>query len=326
MPVEPNTAAARHDVCVVGSSNLDLVVTTPRHPAPGETLLGTSYHEYPGGKGLNQVVAVTRAGGAAAFVSALGDDAAGDQLADVLAGEGITADAVQRIAGTATGRALITVDQAGENSIVVIPGANALLRPAPLPDANVVLSQLEISIDVVVDAFAQARALGRLTILNPAPAAELPEELLRSASIVIPNEHEREQLGGIDRLFEFGVTAVITTLGSRGVDVETLAGRQHVSSPSRSARSIPPAPATPSVARSPWRSPKDPTRSPRRASPQLPERSPLLEPERCRHCRGAPRSTSCWRRSAAGDGSRQQACTRPIWRPCTQARPQLDAA
>ena len=217
-----------NDVCVVGSSNLDLVVTTSRHPAPGETLLGTSYHEYPGGKGLNQVVAVTRAGGVAAFVSALGDDAAGDQLADVLASEGITVDSVQRIAATATGRALITVDEAGENSIVVIPGANALLRPAPLPDAEVVLSQLEIPIAVVVDAFAQARALGRLTILNPAPAAELPEELLANCSIVIPNEHEREQLGGSDRLFALGVAAVVTTLGSRGVDVETPAGREHV--------------------------------------------------------------------------------------------------
>ena len=110
----------------------------------------------------------------------------------------------------------------------MIPGANALLRPAPLPDANVVLSQLEIPIDVVVDAFAQARALDRLTILNPAPAAELPDELLANCSIVIPNEHEREQLGGTDRLFEFGVTAVITTLGSRGVDVDTPAGHQHV--------------------------------------------------------------------------------------------------
>ena len=195
---------------------------------PGETLLGSSYHEYPGGKGLNQVVAATRAGGAAAFVSALGNDAAGDQLAEVLAAEGIAADAVQRIVGTATGRALITVDQQGENSIVVISGANALLRPAPLPDANVVLSQLEIPIDVVVDAFAQARALDRLTILNPAPSAELPAELLANCSIVIPNEHERERLGGIDRLFDLGVTAVITTLGSRGVDVETPAGHQHV--------------------------------------------------------------------------------------------------
>ena len=82
------TARARFDVCVVGSSNVDLVVATPRHPAPGETLLGSSYHEYPGGKGLNQVVAATRAGGAAAFVSALGDDAAGDQLAEVLGGRG----------------------------------------------------------------------------------------------------------------------------------------------------------------------------------------------------------------------------------------------
>ena len=132
--LQVNTGPAPFDVCVVGSSNLDLVVTAPRHPVPGETLIGTAYHEYPGGKGLNQVVAASRAGARAAFVSALGDDAAGQRLAGVLADEDIDATAVQWLASTATGRALITVDASGENSIVVIPGANADLQPAPLPE------------------------------------------------------------------------------------------------------------------------------------------------------------------------------------------------
>jgi ribokinase len=216
------------DVCVVGSSNLDLVVTVGRHPVPGETLLGTDYHEYPGGKGLNQVVAATRAGAAAAFVSAFGDDAAADRLAAVLADEGVDGDAVQRITGIATGRALITVDESGENSIVVVPGANAELRNAALPHARVVLGQLEIPIAVVTDAFRQARAGGSVTILNPAPAARLADALLASCSIVIPNEHERQHLDGSDRLFSLGVEAVVTTLGSAGVDVETPSRRCHL--------------------------------------------------------------------------------------------------
>jgi ribokinase len=216
------------DVCVVGSSNLDLVVSVPRHPVPGETLLGTRYVEYPGGKGLNQVVAATRAGGECAFSSALGDDAAGDRLAAVLDDERIDISAVQRCPGTPTGRALITVDASGENSIVVIPGANAELATAALPRSRVVLSQLEIPLAVVADALAQTRATGAVTILNPAPATELPDELLAHCSIVIPNEHEVRQLGGAERLFGLGVEAVVTTLGGEGVEVATTNGREHV--------------------------------------------------------------------------------------------------
>jgi ribokinase len=216
------------DVCVVGSSNLDLVVTASRHPHPGETILGSAYHEYPGGKGLNQAVAARRAGGECAFVAALGDDAAGDRLAAILGEEGIDGSAVQRVAGAATGRALITVDDTGENSIVVVPGANAMLRPAPLPVARVVLAQLEIPLAVVADGFARARSAGAVTILNPAPATELSADILTLCTIVIPNEHEYGRLGVAERLFELGVEAIVTTLGGDGVDVETPAGRRRV--------------------------------------------------------------------------------------------------
>jgi ribokinase len=186
------TGAPQFDVCVVGSSNLDLVVSAPRHPAPGETTLGTDHHEYPGGKGLNQVVAARRAGGACAFVTALGDDDAGDRLAAVVDGEGIDRAAVQRVVGTATGRALITVDSAGENSIVVVPGANAALLPAALPAARVVLAQLEIPIAVVADAFVRARAIGAVTILNPALTLTNP---LRKASCTATARQQRERAG-----------------------------------------------------------------------------------------------------------------------------------
>ena len=305
-------SAARElfDVCVVGSSNLDLVVTAPRHPAPGETLLGTAYNEYPGGKGLNQVVAATRAGAAAAFVSALGDDAAGDRLAAVVADEGIDASAVQRLAGTATGRALITVDAAGENSIVVVPGANAELRPAPLPGARVVLSQLEIPIGVVTDAFTQARAVGGVTILNPAPATALPDELLSRCTIVIPNQHEHEQLGGADRLFGLGVEAVITTLGSAGVDVET-PGRPSSRRPLHS-----------HTDRHHWcrrrvlrlvrRGDRRGRRRPRGRSirsRRWGDRD-ARDSVRCRPCRGAPRSKRC----SPPDLSTPQSMRRSCWR------------
>ena len=209
------------DVCVVGSANLDLVVTTARLPAPGETVSGTSYAEHAGGKGLNQAVAAARAGARCAFVAALGDDEAGDRLAAVLSADGIDTTLVQRRAGTPTGRALITVDDGAENTIVVVPGANGEITATPPAPARVVIAQLEIPIGVVVDAFAHAAAVGATTILNPAPAHDVPDELLRNTRIVIPNQHERAQLGGTDRLFSLGVEVVITTMGGDGVEIVT---------------------------------------------------------------------------------------------------------
>jgi ribokinase len=209
------------DVCVVGSANLDLVVTTSRLPGPGETVIGTTYAEHAGGKGLNQAVAAARAGARCAFVAALGDDEAGDRLARELATDGIDTALVQRIADTPTGRALITVDASAENTIVVVPGANGVIAPTPPPEARVVIAQLEIPVGVVVDAFAQAAAAGATTILNPAPAHDVPDALLRHTRIVIPNQHERAQLGGTDRLFALGVEVVITTMGGDGVEIVT---------------------------------------------------------------------------------------------------------
>lgn len=213
------------DVCVVGSANLDLVATAPRLPAPGETVSGTSYSEHPGGKGLNQAVAAARAGATCTFAAALGDDAAATTLTAVLDGEGIDTSLVQRVQATPTGRAVITVDAAAENTIVVVPGANGAIVAAPLPAARVVLAQLEIPLGVVTDAFGQARRSGSVTILNPAPADEVPDETLGLCRIVIPNQHERALLGGAERLFELGVEMVITTMGAEGVEVITTAGR-----------------------------------------------------------------------------------------------------
>ena len=220
--------AGRFDVCVVGSANLDLVATVARLPRPGETILGDAYAEHPGGKGLNQAVASARSGAATAFVGALGSDVAADQLRAVLAGEHIDAECTITVDGP-TGRALIVVDAAGENSIVVIPGANASVSPSPdQPSAKVVLAQLEIPIAAVQAILAAARADGSLVILNPAPAAPLPAELIAVCNVIVPNQHELEQLGGVQHLLDAGCEIVVTTLGGAGIDVHTTRGVTHV--------------------------------------------------------------------------------------------------
>lgn len=210
------------DVAVIGSVNLDLVATTPRLPGPGETVSATSYAEHAGGKGLNQAIAAARSGARVALVGAVGDDAAGHALRSMAANDGIDVTAVSVVADAATGRALITVDRHAENSIVVVPGANALMRAEPAPAARVVIAQLEVPIDEVITALRRARQAGSRTILNPAPAQPLPEELVALCDIVIPNEHEAALVGGAAALLQQGVSVVVTTLGAAGVEVTEL--------------------------------------------------------------------------------------------------------
>lgn len=209
------------DVVVVGSANLDLVARTLRLPGPGETVLGSDFAEHPGGKGLNQAVAAARAGASVAFVGAVGDDDAGRTLHSVAATEGIDVSGLSVADGVATGRAVITVDDSGENSIVVVPGANASAHVGDLPAATVVLAQLEIPVATVIAAFAVARTAGSRTVLNPAPVpvGGLPDELLSLCDILVPNEHEVELLGGVDELLASGVAAVVVTQGAAGVTV-----------------------------------------------------------------------------------------------------------
>jgi ribokinase len=207
------------DVAVVGSVNLDLVATTPRLPRPGETVSGTGYAEHPGGKGLNQAVAAARSGARVAMFAAVGDDEAGSRLRTLAASEGIDVSAVTAVEGTSTGRALITVDERAENSIVVVAGANSRVRIDELPEASVVAAQLEVPIAEVIAAFRLARRHGALTLLNPAPALPLPDELLDLCDILVPNEHELVLLGGIDTVRAGGVSTIVTTRGAAGVEV-----------------------------------------------------------------------------------------------------------
>ena len=206
------------DVVVVGSCNLDLVSTTTHLPSPGETVRAIAYAEHAGGKGLNQAVACARMGARTAFIGCVGNDTAGTMLRDLLNSEGI--DTSQLVTVDApTGRAFITVDASGENTIVIVAGANAHVGQTVItvPSSKVLLAQLEIPLEVATRVFAQAQ--GAIRVLNPAPAAVIPSELLSLCDIAVPNETESEAMGGTKYLLGSGVNTVITTLGERGAEI-----------------------------------------------------------------------------------------------------------
>ena len=206
------------DVVVVGSCNLDLVSSTDHLPSPGETLRAVTYAEHAGGKGLNQAVACARMGARTAFIGCVGNDSASTMLRDLLNSEGI--DTSQLVTVDApTGRAFITVDASGENTIVIVAGANAHVGQTAItvPSSKVLLAQLEIPLDVVTRVFAQAH--NAITVLNPAPAAQLSTDLLSLCDIAVPNETESAALGGTQFLLGAGVATIVTTLGERGAEI-----------------------------------------------------------------------------------------------------------
>jgi len=212
------------DVCVVGSANLDLVATTARLPRPGETVLGETFDEYPGGKGLNQAIAAARSGATVALVGTVGNDEAGRRLLATAVASQVDTSGVAVDDERPTGRAMIAVDRNAENCIVVIPGANGRSAVPTLPRSAVVLAQLEVPADVVIAAFRLARQQGSLTVLNPAPAAPLTDELLSLCDVIVPNEHEVELIGGVEALHRAGARSVIVTMGPRGVEVSDRTG------------------------------------------------------------------------------------------------------
>src|SRR3954454_19035050 len=200
-------------VVVVGSLNSDHTVRVQTHPRVGETVLGLSYSRALGGKGFNQAITAARQGVDVVMVGCVGDDRDGDDLLDALQQSGADAGYVRRHAELPTGRAHITVDATGHNSIVVVPGANggASFPSAALEGANVLLAQLEVPLDVITAALGAARAAGVTTVLNPAPARPLTERLLAMVDYLMPNETEAQHLGEVS----FGGTAIITK-GERG--------------------------------------------------------------------------------------------------------------
>jgi ribokinase len=191
---------------VVGSVNLDLVARCERLPRAGETVTGASFERIPGGKGANQAVAAARLGADVAIVGCIGDDDFARDAVESLEEAEVATDGL-RVADGPTGVALILVDAAGENQIVVAPGANAQLRPEHVPDVSgPVLCQLEIPIETV--AAAAERAEG-FFCLNAAPARAVPASVLERADLVVANPYEREALGSEPRLLAL-------TLGAEG--------------------------------------------------------------------------------------------------------------
>jgi ribokinase len=190
-------------IIVVGSLNMDLVVTTPRAPQVGETILGESFNTYPGGKGANQAVAAARLGAAVSMIGKLGQDAFGDQLFVSLQSNHVSTEWVLRDADSATGIALITVDARGDNSIIVVPGSNIRLNKDEIDrtasvfnGACLLLLQLEIPIDTNLRAAQIAHQYNVKVILNPAPAQALPQELQALVDILVVNESETALLSG----------------------------------------------------------------------------------------------------------------------------------
>jgi ribokinase len=186
-------------VVVLGSLNLDLVTTVDAHPTPGETVRGTGLARLPGGKGANQALAAARAGAQTRLIGRVGADEAGSAYRSGLSERGVDCTGIEAVDGEPTGHALIAVDARGENTIIVIPGANGALDESQLADpatveaitgADVLLLQLEIPLPTVRRAASLARDAGVRVLLNPSPWADLPADLLAAADPVIVNEHE----------------------------------------------------------------------------------------------------------------------------------------
>ncbi len=224
-------------IVVIGSSNTDMVIRTKNLPRPGETVLGGTFFMNAGGKGANQAVACARLGGAVTFVCKTGNDVFGHQAYQLFDDEGIDPSYVFSDPKNPSGVALILVDDNAENSIAVASGSNSNLVTADIDNSldaiensEIVLMQLEIPIKTIEYAAQIAKNLGKMVILNPAPAPTepLPLSILKNIDLITPNETEAELISGIPvvdetsaiaaakRMAELGVKKIIITMGSKG--------------------------------------------------------------------------------------------------------------
>lgn len=238
-------------VFVAGSINMDVVATAGRHPKVGETVAGQAVHYFPGGKGANQAVAAAKLGASTALIGRLGNDAFGQQLRTFLAAQGVDLALVKDTPDIHTGTAIITVADA-DNTIVVVPGANACVTAedvaaAALTKGDVAVSQFEIPLSTIGDFFKRARAAGAITILNPAPAMACRPDLLELVDVLVLNETELGFFANTElcdddpparfaeaakRLSTAAMAVVCVTLGKRGVlvlvngEASMIAGRE----------------------------------------------------------------------------------------------------
>ncbi len=225
-----------NNLYVIGSLNMDLVGRSPRFVEPGETLMGGTFGQYPGGKGANQAVALARLGGKPLLIGALGDDTFGRAYREILGAEGIDDRNIVTKKGSATGVAMIEVAETGENRILVLPGANTQLTPedvlpalAKLQPGDLVLMQLEIALATVIALIPAIHARGGRVILDPAPAAVLPKLVLQNVDIMTPNQTEAQLMAGITSaealavdltparvLCDLGIPVVVQKAGRHG--------------------------------------------------------------------------------------------------------------
>ena len=223
-------------IAVVGSVNMDLMLRCPRLPRPGETVQGSSFRTEPGGKGANQAVAAARLGARVAFVGCIGDDHFGVRAIAGLRAEGVDLTHLSVVNHCTTGVAMVQVDDSGQNSIVLDPGANSALTLAHvdaaarlITEAGLLICQLETPLSAVQRAIEIAHAAGVPVLLNPAPARPLPEAIFRQVDLLVPNEGEASLLTGLavrgesgavqaaTQLLGAGCGIVIVTLGAEGL-------------------------------------------------------------------------------------------------------------
>lgn len=228
-------------IVVVGSINMDLVAQANHLPQPGETVIGSHYQYGPGGKGANQAVAAARLGAAVTLIGQVGADETGTQLLAGLEGDQINLSAIARTTSYRSGLAVVTVDPQGENTIVVIPGANQGIDQAyvqrashSFAGADVVLLQLEIPMSGVIEAAKQGHQAGAKVMLNPSPMQSLPLELLASVDVLVLNQLESQTMTGClepqaaaEALLKKGFETVVITVGAAGAWV----GHQEMASP-----------------------------------------------------------------------------------------------
>jgi ribokinase len=251
MPTSPRTNSS---IVVIGSLNMDFVFSVDRLPLPGETIRGRNFRTIPGGKGANQAYAAAKLAGsgtAVRMIGCVGADSFGTALKANLAGVGVDVRGVLETDSIATGVACIHVDDAGQNSITVAPGANDGLSPGDLAaqrwaldGARCVLLQLEVPLETVAEGLREARRIGATSILDPAPARALPKEILELVDIATPNENEACVLAGVPpsrvaandatalghKIRELGLRSVVVKLGDQG-SVYCAADRTFVAPP-----------------------------------------------------------------------------------------------
>lgn len=230
----------RPKILVVGSFMMDLVVRTPRAPEEGETIIGSNFSRFPGGKGANQAVAASRLGANVFMAGKLGEDDSGEKMLEALHRENVATEHVRRNKEAATGMGFVTLDQHGNNRIIVIPGANlcydlddlATLEEL-IPEMDIIMLQLEMDLNVVKEAAKMGAKHNVPVLLNPAPAQKLDDEFLEMVTYLTPNETESEILTGIPvidlisaekaakKLVARGPKCVVITLAEKGAVLAT---------------------------------------------------------------------------------------------------------